>query len=45
MSIDCKEIIVCGHNSLKCDFPRILKSLMNDKRFIKTKESCQSGQA
>lgn len=34
------EIVVCGHNSMKCDLPRVIKTIVNDKRFTKTEESC-----
>jgi len=30
------EIIICGHNSMKSDLPRVIKTIINDKRFVKT---------
>jgi hypothetical protein len=35
-----ETIIVCGHNSFKCDLPRVLKTILGDKRFSKSEESC-----
>ena len=33
-----------GHNSFKADYPKVMKTLLNDKRFNLV-NSCSSGQA